>query len=686
MARINLPTPESAMTPIQQTAPFNASEIKSFQNQVGSEYDQLTSRALSSAASFRDRAEAAEMAATEAENKASLMKLIPQAMQDIGDTFDKATAKIVALDQHQFEEEAAKAGRAYVLEEGIGLQEQYLKFRQQNPGNPAATLKFVNGQINEALSRAPTEDARLDLLSKASRIKYSALSNAFSEKRVRGKQERQSQVSKAYNSILEQVKVNPYDVQTSAVQLNDINKTLSNEGLPADHVDYLNKSMKSGVLKTQIQTFLQNGQVNNAADALRDKGYKATIEANEYKGLVDVTAQAFIESKLATYKKSDLRTGIAVLRAGAITPDMPKAKQYADADFLLNAETMMPKPSEITSDNYARISDSLNSYWAGQKVVGSDQIAYINNRLVYSGNPYEAAGYAQAIDKLFNDPNLKNIEVASQYGDSNKSTVGMALDISRQLKLGVPAADAVQNVRNHYASLNNKEESQWNKELDRATKEIKFDNLVESAIDKWNVYYNPNNQPYAAKEAENLFRAAYMKTGNVDTAKEMTKVALERDYSITEVNGVKEIMKNAPDKVLPGQTKRIVEGFHSEMGKYFTEAGLKYDNNYNVVGPDNKPVRIRMQPMYNGIDTKPGTKTFLVTDEGGRLIVRPDGNFLTYNVGYDPDAFIKEKENLMQNLGFEKDMTEERLRESAKNDIMNYILGEDFSKPSTEGK
>jgi len=40
----------------------------------------------------------------------------------------------------------------------------------------------------------------------------------------------------------------------------------------------------------------------------------------------------------------------------------------------------------------------------------------------------------------------------------------------------------------------------------------------------------------------------------------------------------------------------------------------------------------------------------------------------------------------MQNLGFEKDMTEERLRESAKNDIMNYILGEDFSKPSTEGK
>jgi len=48
---------------------------------------------------------------------------------------------------------------------------------------------------------------------------------------------------------------------------------------------------------------------------------------------------------------------------------MPKAKQYADADFLLNAETMMPKPSEITSDNYARISDSLNSYWAGQMIL-----------------------------------------------------------------------------------------------------------------------------------------------------------------------------------------------------------------------------------------------------------------------------------------------------------------------------
>ncbi len=669
------------MTPLQQTPLVNRAELKSIYDDRNNAQQHLLDSLMSEAVNFREKSARADAAAVEASNKVNLFDLLGGVMQEIGGQMDQATESVSNLDAQlsmaNEGEDGNNSSRAFTLQKGIALQEDYLKFRNENPTDYVETAKFYNDRINQDLAEAPNEQAKLDYFDKAVDMKYSSMKNAVYAKQVKSKQDRLSAAGSAYNSILNQVSVDPYEINKPMVQINDITAVLQGEGLPADTINQARTQMAAGVVQKQITTFLDKGEVKTAAEALRDPTYKGILSPQQHADLSDVTAKMFIESKLNSYRKAEQRTGIAVLRSLPMTPDMPNAKKYADDDFLVSAQTMFLAPSEVTKDNYNKIGDNLVSYWNGQRIVGRDQVAYLENRLKYSQNAYEAMGYANAIDRAFNDPLLQIKDVAGQLHDSKSEMVGFALDLARLGKLGGDPADALKTVRDHYNSLDGRETSMWNKKLEKEIEHINFNSVVESAVDRWNVWYNPSNEAQAAKEAESIYRGAYLKTGSPDAALEMTKSVMARDYRLTEINGKKEIMKGAPEQFFPGREKEIVDGFHKAVGEFATSRGLSYDPaSYSIRNAQGQNVRVRMQPIYNTTENETGgKKTYLVTDEKGGLIQRTDGNFLTYEVYQDPEAAKLAKAKMMEDLGFQRDATEGNIRKESEAEIRNYING-----------
>lgn len=681
MAKINLPFNESGMTPIQTTPNYKEQDLNQAYSEVNAAGDQLMERAIKEGEHWQAKNERAQMMAVEAENNASLMKLIPAAMKDLGGIIDETTNKIIAIDVHQFKEELKKKERAYVLDNGIKLQEDYLKFRQQNPGNPKATLEFMNSRINTALSQAPTETAKLDFLSKAYGTKYSALSSAYSEQKRVGKGQRMSKVGQAYQSVLSQVKLNPLEVNKPIEQMNDISKVLAGEGASKKELQDFNYKFKSDVMATQVHTFLNNNDPKTALQALKEPSYKQNIQPAQYKTLEDLSVKMFAETKLANYKGADLRAGIAALRSGAMTPEMNNAKMYADADFMLNLKTLMPASSSIGPDNVGDISNNLVMYWKGQPIVGKDQAAFILDRVKYSNNPYEVAGYAMAMDRIYKESELKLGNVAAQFGDLDDKYTGMALDIARAAKLGNDKASlekSVEEIRKFYFNKSKDDLKEFNTAIHKFEQggEINYEDLVKSTFNSWTNRTPLIGEGYTvndavvAKDAKEYFRSAYMKTGSLDSAKELTQAALQRDYQVTWANGDKEVMKNPPERYL-GSKEKVALEINKSLGEYFNSVGMVYKDNI-VTLPDGSKQQVRIQPL-NIQQKEPGKVSYLVTDKDGGLIQKADGNFLTFDVKFDQDKFNEEKNRMLRELGFDPNLTDEEILDGSRKEAYNYL-------------
>ena len=681
MAKINLPFTETGMTPTQITPNYNEQDLNAAQNEVLNARQQTLEYALKEGEHWQAKNERAQMMAVEAENKANLMKLIPEAMKDIGSVIDETTNKILAIDVHEFKEELKKKERSFVLENGMKLQEDYLKFRQANPGNPKATLEFMNSRINTALSQAPTETAKLDFLSKAYGTKYSALSSAYAEKKRVGKGQRMSAIGKSYESVLSQIKMNPLDVNKPIEQMNDISRVLAGEGAGKTELQNFSVKYKSDVMATQVRTFLDKGDSKTAIQALATPSYKQTIVPSQYKQLEDLSVRMFADSKLATYKGADLRAGIAALRSGAMTPEMPNARQYADADFMLNLKTLMPASSSIGADNVGDISNNLLMYWQGQPIVGKDQTAFIMDRVKYSNNPYEVAGYAMALDRAYNEPELRLGTVGAQFKDMDEKYTGMALDIARTAKLGNDKASlekSVEEIRKFYFGKGQEELKIFNEQLTKLEQNgtIDYEEMVNK---KFSSIFNklpftpdnPTNTTMIAKDAKEIFRGAYIRTGSVDAATDLTRIALERDYRVTKANGVAEIMKNPPEIYLGNDSKRVQFEMNQSIGSYFKENGLSYENNI-VTLPDGSKQQIKIQPLEIE-NIEPGMRRYLVTDANGGLIQKADGNFLTFDVRFDQNKFDNERIRILKELGVDPSLTDEEILAQGRSEAYQYL-------------
>jgi hypothetical protein len=674
MAKINLPFTDTGMTPIQSTPNYNEQQLNQSQNEVLGARQQLLDTALREGEQWQAKNERAQMAAVEAENRASLMQLIPNAMKEIGGIIDETTNKIVSIDVHQFKEELKKKERAYVLDNGMKLQEAYLKFRQANPGNPKATLEFMNSGINTALSQAPSETSKLDFLSKAYGIKYSALTNAYSEQKRVAKGQRMSAIGKAYESVLSQIKMNPLDVNTPIAQMNDISKVLAGEGAGKKELSDFTSRYKSDIMSTQVKTFVDNGDPKTAIKALATPSYKQNITPSRYKTLEDSSVKMFAESKLAHYKGADLRAGIAALRSGAMTPEMTNAKQYADADFMLNLKTLMPVPSSIGPDNVGDISNNLVMYWKGQPIVGKDQTEFIMDRVKYSNNPYEVAGYAMAMDRIYNEKELRLGNVAVQFKDQDEKYTGMALDIARVAKLGNDKASlekSVEDIRKFYFDKSKDDVNEFNKAItaEERSGKLDYNKIVKDEFGHWFGYGNAKNMDVIAKDAKDIFRAAYMQTNSQEAATQLTRQALARDYRETDINGQKELMKNPPEAYLDsGKAQKLL---HDSMKDYFSQSGLEYDN-YQVKLPDGSKQQIRIQPL-DIPNSEPGIKRYLVTDKDGGLIQKADGHFLTFDIKLDQQLFSKEKDRVLTELGFDPNLSDQQIIDKAHEEAYTYL-------------
>lgn len=129
-------------------------------------------------------------------------------------------------------------------------------------------------------------------------------------------------------------------------------------------------------------------------------------------------------------------------------------------------------------------------------------------------------------------------------------------------------------------------------------------------------------------EYDNLVGQYYVSTnGDLKTARELAGHAVRSRYGVSEVNGEREIMKYAPEKMFPGLTGAIVRD--DVLKSIATTPGLSYPD---VV----QPSQVKLVPEKHGLTERTQGRIWniIVQDEDGNYdIVRgPDNTPLPYSL------------------------------------------------------
>lgn len=262
----------------------------------------------------------------------------------------------------------------------------------------------------------------------------------------------------------------------------------------------------------------------------------------------------------------------AYAKGTPLAPDDPNVKKGVDKYFQSVTQTSPPGSQEWTN---RAIDISLKT---GVVPKSSSEWALAN---LVSGKPEQAAQAAQLIER-FGETNPRGVGFA--VGDKERA---MAAQISDVVKAGGDPVAAVTMARENAQMsttqrqvLDDKWKSQTGAAFGKGTAMIDSSAIRNGLKDDPN--YNPPGlfsgsvpQPPTAMSAEyaHLVRDYFYHTnGNFDQAARLAVQDLKSTWGVSEVNGQRELMKYAPERMFPGLTPGFI---HKDIANTLQEAKVE---------------------------------------------------------------------------------------------------------------
>lgn len=651
MARINLPLTDVSIVEQQQTPAYNTQNITQAAAATSQGYSQLLDRSLGQADRLRNQAFSAEMAAVEAENAASLGKLIPEAMGKIGKIMTETGNTLAAIDQKEYEENLRKQENAYMMENVMKMQEDYLYFRDEMHSNPTSDApkkvsKWFEGRMSDILKKAPSEDAKLEMTQKLLSLRLHGLEDGFGIRQRALKAEREQALMNAMNSAVSAAYVDPSSPEAAIATVDKIGEVFGQEGMPEPQRQTLINQTKGNIINSSVTAHLENGNISGALDVFRKPALQTLLDPSKRQELGTNIAKSLLLRNTNSSKKIDTALGQIAFMQNQTIPGVSNNNQIADNVFLSYIQNS-GNPQALNGDTYRRWADDTTKFFnTYNQVMGPQTMKMLGFAVQSSNNPHYAAASALVIDGIMNNPQSPARNLAPQLAKSmSDDQLAMALNLARSVKYGEPVEMAVANAKkNMRESLSPDAIADRKMQVKEAFKNMTPKDLANEAVGtSWYKFdVDAKNALPIAEEYKNLVADTYSKTGDMETARTIAASKMQKKYAVTEVNGYPEIMAGAPslvgykDEDVKMALDKQLSQFATSIGGEFkpeTRELIRTKNGQQVVS------KMRIEPVYERTEYETGKKTFLIVDDNtGRYVMNPNGTFKTFEYGLDEKA------------------------------------------------
>lgn len=573
MAKINVPYGDIQTTSTQEGGFTNTGIIGNATDQVLNAGGNLLDVAFKQADSFRSMAYSAELRAFEAEQNASLLKLLPAGMKEIGQAVDSAVEKIARIDQAQFDENLQKEMDAYMLSEGMKFQEEYLYYKQSlkeaNGGAgdsdaPKKASSWVNDRIKNIVGSAPSEKAKLRMTEFLMKAKINALEDGFQIRDHALAEARRNKLKgDAVDAAIKAARNTPENALESIDMLTNIGQQLLYNDVPKKEVDPFLKHAEGKIWGATVEGFLDKDQTGKALAVLGSQA-KTVMDPDVHSGYVNKIAKAEVMKYITNKKEIKLAIAQSQIERGDALPGAGNIDQASDNLFFDYMATK-PNPLSFTSVQDAHMGFLLtnHTYFANKnQVMGKEAAQYLMDMATQRSNPYAALSSAMTLDAIVKDKsgiygNLSRELLRHDTGNYAQN-LQAALTYVRRVSAGEKPEQAYETVQKLLEPVS-KEEQEMRKEtlktfygsggfVDKLGKDalsaIKYDPWGPTKIEA-RQGKDFNVDAYLA-EYKTVFEENYILSGNTDTAELATNAQMSSVWGTTEVNGRVEVMRGAP--------------------------------------------------------------------------------------------------------------------------------------------
>lgn len=710
MARINIPYSEASVLPPEQGMEVNTNNLEGRTNQVLASQNQLMDVSFAQAERARSMAYGAEVQAMEAEQNASLLKLFPAAMKDIGDIVNKSVEKIARLDQAQFDENLQKEMNAYMLDEGFKLQEEYLYYRQSlkeanggqgDPDSPKKMSEWMGARMQNVIGKAPSEKAKLAMTEKLMNMKLDSLEDGF---RIRDMALAEARRKRLEKDLVDQLVKNTRNEPENALQnldmLKNVGKALVFEGVPKKDINAAMITGQTSIVSATVEGFLEREQPRSAIKALGDATIKASVDSKTHTSLLNSAINAELIKTVTNKKEIKLGVNLALLQEKMLTKGASGADEAASISFNSHRATIM---DAVDRDSTFKNHQADVAYFTNQnKIMDKDTalrlIDEASDISTPDGNPYKAAAAALTLNAMLKDSSGRFGDLGTQLMDEagglHKQRLGAAIAVANKINNGASIESAVSLGTKMLQPVTETEkknrEELFNIHLSTIDKSGKITGYTKRALEAIEAPTSSKQlghlkgaDPYIAEFVDTT-KANYILTGDLKAAEDMTTKELATKYQYTEINGVPEVMRGAPelyfkdmDKIQNIKADRMLD-LAVEMGKESKSTIIykKDTNEFVQLDKDGKPVnamKVGIQPIYLQTEKAEDVKRYLVVNQltGIPLRVPSDPTRLqTIDFQYDIKAYNEklkaEKQRRYKELGVD-------VEASSVDDIMRLI-------------
>lgn len=646
MAKINIPFSDAAILPPEQGMQVNTGALEQRTNQVLSSQNQLLDTAFQQAESARSRAYGAEVQAMEAEQNASLMKLFPAAMKDVGDIVNKSVEKIARLDQAQFDENLQKEMNAYMLDEGFKLQEEYLYYRQQlkesnDADAPKKMSEWMGARMNGVIGKAPSEKAKLAMTEKLMNMKLDALEDGFRIRDMALAEARRKKLQKdMVDALIKNTKEQPENSLQNLQMLTNVGQALVFEGVPKKDITAAMITGQTQIVSATVEGFLNNEQPRSAIKALGDATIKAAVDEKTHTSLLNVAAKAELIKTTTNKKEIVLGVNLSMFQENMLTKGAKGAEEASNVSFNMyrSSQAVPQNDDEVKSAHQQDVKYFSSRNKIMDKETAERLLDEATNISTRDGNPYQAAASALTLNAMLKDNTGRFGDLGTQLMEESnglyKQKLGAAIAMANKINNGSSVESAAELANKLMQPVSETEQKNREKlfdihlsAIDKNDKTSKFAKDAYKAIgaDKNSFGKLKGSETYLA-EFTDATKANYILTGDIEAAKVLTAKELSSKYAMTEINGTPEIMRGAPelyfknvDKVKAIRDEQVNSYAIALAGSTGQNISYKKETGELVVKDANgkavNAIKVGIQPIYLKTEQGDDKKSYLLVNQ-----------------------------------------------------------------------
>lgn len=659
MPKINVPLENPNVTTVINSPSATPQDVSGALGNVSAASESTLNNAFSVADGARNTAFRAQLLKEEADSNARLTKIVPELMTKVSDTIMNTSNAMAAIDQQVFEKDKAKREKAYSIEGMQELQLNYMKYKESilnKPDAPLLSTKWLNEKTAELVSKAPTEDAKLDMMKQVLPIKISAMDEAFKYRQKVMKEQRINSLYSALDNTAKMGLNSPENVTLAVSQIDGILGQLRKEGVNKSDIGDIRDQYVAKLYDNAVNMFIGTGNNDAAAYVAGSPDAIDNLSEDTRTEIADNITTSAIGGALESKRSFEKSTALQAFYTNKLSPSSPSASRIADTAFF-NFKAQFGDVDNLDAEGAQKYAGSVVKFFEKyHTVVGTNAVKDIVSTPFNTNNVNLALANAMAIDQIMTDKTSEANKAAAKFVSNSTSAertqIKLAMTMVDLVKTGMSPDQALRKVQEYYGNGDNQAEiANDTKEVNKYFKENP-DAPWNATFDKWYTWGGkPSNTVQFDREFKELTHAFYIETkSSMDpdsapkAAAKMAAASLSEKYGVTDINGTDEIMEASPSLYFEDD-KVVRKAISDTLASYTTAHGGKIIDPANrIIEIDGVQTPVGIQSIPNYTINQKDKKTYILINRESGIPIITDKGVVAVNITTNLGHFKTDKE------------------------------------------